>query len=520
MSITPASNIPISVDYTGRDYYSLREAMISRIQDRIPDWTASDPADFGVAMVEAFAYLGDLVSYYIDRTANESFLTTAVQRQSILNLAQTYGYIPAGYRQATVDVTFTNSSESDVTIPEGTVLSGSVVIADVVETLYFTTNAEAIVPAAVGETLGTETVSASEGRSVILVAENVNTYGELIGTSDGSPNMSFDLGETPVVDGSIDVYVQDGDVYSKWTQVQHLTDYSPSDLVYSTYLDENDVVSIEFGDGVSGSIPTAYSEIRAKYIVGGGSIGNISTNVIDTIYYVEGLSEAETTALQSVLTVANTGTNGVGVGGSNPESNDQIRVAAPASIRSGNRAVTLQDFADIALSVSGVGKANATADVWTSVTVYIAPSRTALDTELAPGYDESGLTAEYYRLKTNIETSLSTKTLIGTSVTIQPPTYVDVIVTMQYVKLDQYTTTEVESNIKKALLTGFGYLGVNFEDTIYPQDIEFVIQQAPGVKTAKVIALYREGGSGLNTLVGDPGELFRFTETNTNLAEV
>ena len=91
---------------------------------------------------------------------------------------------------------------------------------------------------------------------------------------------------------------------------------------------------------------------------------------------------------------------------------------------------------------------------------------------------------------------------------------------MQYVKLDQYTTTEVESNIKKALLTGFGYVGVNFEDTIYPQDIEFVIQQAPGVKTAKVIALYREGGSGLNTLVGDPGELFRFTETNTNLAEV
>ena len=51
MSITPVSNIPLSVDYTGRDYYSLREALIARIQDRIPEWTASDPSDFGVALV-------------------------------------------------------------------------------------------------------------------------------------------------------------------------------------------------------------------------------------------------------------------------------------------------------------------------------------------------------------------------------------------------------------------------------------------------------------------------------------
>ena len=96
MSVTPVSNIPISVDYTGRDYYSLREALIARVQARIPEWNASDPADFGVALIEAFSYLGDIIAFYIDRTANEVFLKTAVQRQSILNIAQTYGYIPAG----------------------------------------------------------------------------------------------------------------------------------------------------------------------------------------------------------------------------------------------------------------------------------------------------------------------------------------------------------------------------------------------------------------------------------------
>ena len=110
MSTAQVSNIPISVDYTGRDYYSIREQLIARIQERIPEWTASDPADFGVALVEAFAYMGDLISYYIDRTANEFSLATATQRNSLLNIAQTYGYIPAGYRSSTVELTFFNNN--------------------------------------------------------------------------------------------------------------------------------------------------------------------------------------------------------------------------------------------------------------------------------------------------------------------------------------------------------------------------------------------------------------------------
>jgi hypothetical protein len=515
MTVTPPSNIPISVDYTGRDYYSLRDELIARVQDRIPEWTASDPADFGVALVEAFAYMGDLVSYYIDRTANESFIRTATQRESILNIALTYGYTPAGYRAATVEVTFFNSSDASVTIPAGTVLTGEVVIGDVVETIYFTTDAEAVISAIDGETPGEYTVSASEGRSVTLIAADTTTYGELIGTSDGSPNMRFELGETPVVDGSVSVYVQDGDLFSKWTQVEHLIDYGINDLVYSLIVDDNNVVSINFGDGVSGVIPTIYSEIRALYNVGGGSIGNVIADTINTIDYIPGLSEGQVTAIQGAITVTN---STAALGGSDPESNDQIRISAPASLRSGNRAVTLKDFADLALSVGGVGKANATANVWTSVTLYIAPSRSATDTDLAPGLDDNGdPTAEFDRIKANVSEYISNKILIGTTVTIQPPTYIDVICTLGYTKLDQYTTAEVETNIKNAILTAFGYVQARFEDTIYPRDIEYIILQANGVKTVTLTVLYKTGGSGLNTITGSAGQIFRFKEENLNI---
>jgi len=516
--VTPVSNIPISVDYTSKDYYVLRDELIARVQDRIPNWTASDPSDFGVALIEAFAYMGDLISYYIDRNANESLITTATQRASVINIAQTYGYIPAGYRQAFTLLTFSNTSAEAVSLPAGVVVSGEVVSGDVVTTIYFTTVSEVTIDPQVGETPGTEDVSALEGRYVTVVSDNANIYGELIGTSTGLPNMSFELGETPSVDGTTELYIQDGDVYSKWTQVQHLLDNGPTDLVYQVNTDADNNVLITFGDGVSGVIPTIHSEIRANYMVGGGLIGNVPSNTLVDIVFVPGLSTNETTALQSIITVTNADP---AIGGSDPETTNQIRVSAPASLRAANRAVTLQDYADLAISVSGVGKANSYAETWTSVTVYIAPSRSATDSDLAPGLDDIGdPTLEYDRLKADVETYLSDKILLGTTVTIQPPTYVDLIITLQYAKLDQYTTAEVELSLKQALLTSFGYNGMDFQDTIYPQDIEFALNQVPGVKTVKVTVLHIEEDTGLKTVVGAEDEIFRFQESNISIGSI
>jgi hypothetical protein len=106
-------------------------------------------------------------------------------------------------------------------------------------------------------------------------------------------------------------------------------------------------------------------------------------------------------------------------------------------------------------------------------------------------------------------------------VTVSPPVYVDITVSFTYTKLNQYTSTEVETAIKNRLLTDFGYVGMNFQDTIYPQDLEFVLQQVPGVKTARVTQLFLTGGSAaLNaSLVGGADEIFRLLEENLNITE-
>lgn len=515
---TPVSPIPISIDYTSRDYYALREALISRIQARVNTdtetrWTASDPADFGVALVEAFAYMGDLISYYIDRTANESFIESATQRDNILSIAQSYGYVPAGYRQAYVNLFFTNSSGTSITIPTGTVVSGELTKDEVVQTIYFTTTSDVFLAA---NTSGS--ASASEGRSIQRIASGANLFGELVGQSTQTPQMSFKLSSTGVVDGSVQVYVEEGTTYSKWTQVQHILDYGPTDLVYSTSTDQFNNVYIQFGDGISGAIPTLNLNIRVEYTVGSGSLGNVPENNLVTINFVPGLSESQTTSLQSSVSVTNPE---VAVGGADPESDTQIRFAAPLSLKASNRAVTLKDYEDLAVTVTGLGKANAIAAVWTSVTLYIAPSRNEGDSDPSPGLDSLGNpTDEYLTLKDSVETFLEDKKLIGTTVTVQPPIYTDIVVQIQYVRLPQYTAAEVESNLKLLLLKRLGYSNRSFQETLYPQDVEFEAQQSMGVKTAKVLSLYRVGGVVQpNTLVGDPDEIFRLSDSNITFIE-
>jgi len=515
MSIVPPSDIPVSLDYTGRDYYSIREQLIARIQDRIPNWTAANPTDFGVALVEAFAYMGDLMSYYIDRNVNESFISTATQRDSVVNIAQTYGYIPSGYRSATVNLTFTNSSTTDViTIPAGTVISADVVSGDVVNTVYFTTDANLVLDPGVNNGIGN--MSATEGRSVTLVSDYANAYGELVGTSDGKPNQIFELGESPAVDGSLSVYVQDGANYSKWSQVQHLVDSAPSDQVFTVTTDINNNVYVNFGDGVSGAIPVNFSEIRVLYTVGGGVLGNVTTGVLTTINSIPGYSTNDLIALQSLITVTN---DSVGLGGSNPETLTQIRYSAPLTLRANTRAITLEDFNSLALGVSNCGKANATSDIWTSVTLYVAPSRNAGDADLQPGLDDTQTpTSEYTTLAADILSALGPRLLIGTSLTVQPPAYVDVVVTVQYAKEPQYTTTEVEASIKSVLTTYYGYVYNTFQQTIYQQDVETILNNnVRGIKIAKLTVLHRAGGSGLNTLVGAANEVFRIKEENINI---
>jgi len=80
------------IDYVTKDYEGFRQGMLNQIPLLLPNWTDRSESDFGVVLVELFAYVADILSYYQDRVANEAYLSTATQRRSVVELLRLIDY--------------------------------------------------------------------------------------------------------------------------------------------------------------------------------------------------------------------------------------------------------------------------------------------------------------------------------------------------------------------------------------------------------------------------------------------
>ena len=104
-----AINTP-GFDFASRDYENIRRDLLNRASLIAPEWTDRDPSDFGVLLVDLWAYMGDVLHYYIDRAAGEAFITTATQRESMLALASLFDYKPYSRRASKAVVNLLNNS--------------------------------------------------------------------------------------------------------------------------------------------------------------------------------------------------------------------------------------------------------------------------------------------------------------------------------------------------------------------------------------------------------------------------
>jgi hypothetical protein len=86
--------------------------------------TAREDGDFSIALLDAFAVTADILTFYQERLANESYLRTAVQSRSVFELARLVGYQPSPGVAASAPLAFTLNdapgAPDPVTIPAGT----------------------------------------------------------------------------------------------------------------------------------------------------------------------------------------------------------------------------------------------------------------------------------------------------------------------------------------------------------------------------------------------------------------
>ncbi len=455
---------PVEIDYSNRDFESIRAFLVGVARATLPDWaTVGEPSDFGTLLLELYAYMGDIMSYYTDRVAAEPFLATAVRRQSILGIADMLGYRPIAQQAANLQLTFTLAADAflndTVEIATGTLVQTSAQRAE--NAIYFETMGPYTPsPLVLGGSVRSGTAWATEGRTITE---------EYAGVSTGAPLQDYTLTNAGVIERTVSVLVNESDGSSvRWDFVDHLTDAGPDASVFTTYMDENLFMHVRFGDAVSGRIPPINSSIFVDYRYGAGVEGNVVVGAVTLL----------TQPIPGV-TVTN---NSAGVGGADPESIDSMRYSIPRASRTADRAVTLDDFAVLALQVPGVAKAVARGQYYTLVHVHIAP--------VGGNVAEPGFST----LKDQVEAYLTDRVMVGCTVSADDPQWLDVEVNMTVHVLPTYGQALVMSQVRQAITNTFAFTSVGFGTRISIGEVFRDAVEVVGVDYIELVTLRPKGG--------------------------
>ncbi len=81
------------IRYTDRDFNSIKESLVRYTKRYYPDvYQDFSEASFGSLMLDTVSYVGDILSFYLDYQANESFLDTAIEYDNIIRHGEQVGY--------------------------------------------------------------------------------------------------------------------------------------------------------------------------------------------------------------------------------------------------------------------------------------------------------------------------------------------------------------------------------------------------------------------------------------------
>lgn len=315
-----------------------------------PEITDHSESNILVVIISMFSGVAEMINYYIDNMAREAFITTARRYSSVVKHTRLIDYrikssIPAS---TNIQVTYLNSLNENtitaipITIPQGT--------------QFFTNNN--VVFISVSDVI----VEANTNSINIPVEQKQYLLDIYMGNTTASEDSVYEIG-TNYVHNSMLLKVG-GEI---WTLVDTLGRSGPEDKHYIVEITADRVAIIKFGDGINGKIPNAGLDILGNYYITQGSLGNVNANTINQTNFV-----FDTQAMDvSEVKITNPYS---AVAGTDYESIEKIRRSAPLHLRTLDRAVTRQDYIDIAMLAPGVDKATVHFDCGKNVEVYISPN--------------------------------------------------------------------------------------------------------------------------------------------------
>lgn len=461
-----------TIEYLVKDFDSSVDAMINFATinygigteaNRL--WTDFNQASFSRTWLELVAFMSDIFFFYFDNQATQSYLQTATVRSAVIDIAKQFGFTPSSKQSASGVASFDFTGAG--TLPRGTrvqSLNGTefYLTADIVASIAGTYTGTVLQGTIASETL------AAQGLQ--------NEEFDLIG-----PNVVRDINNSNPLDISPQVFVN-GNLYtlvdtfilSSGTDTAAVTDslgniVGGGGRVYTISERPTGTPYIRFGDGIFGRKLLSGETVSVIYRAGGGSVGNIPKQtlsvILDTVPFVSAVDNTSDFS-----------------GGAEEQSIEQLRQLIPANLRTLERAVSAQDYADLILAkfpeIQAAAAEKNETDAGIDINIYLIPNGIGI-----PKISENAT------LKSNISSFVERRKMVTIAFQIQDAYSINTLFSLKV----YIGTTASKSTVQAAIIELFEEYfnlgsggpedaGLDFGQDILSEDLQRLLKQIPGVE--------------------------------------
>jgi len=431
-------------NYFDRSFEQIRDKVITDLQSNVPEITDHTESNPWIKTVSIWAALVELLGFYIDNAAREAFLTQAREFQSAVKHARLFDYRVKGPIPASVTLRFTSNipATGNINIPQYTeVQTGDGII-------FLTAEAATI---NLGETF-VDVIGLQQERFT-----NVN-----IGDTDGTADQVLII-DSNVVDNSTTVSI-------------NAIQYAPQDTFAFSIstdehcvigLNENQEMTVTFGDGTNGIIPPFIFPVLVDYFTTLGTGGNVGAGLIIQINDVIVVPGVEQISVNNANQAQ---------GGTDAEDLVKLQKRIPISVRTRYRAVTMTDFILLGQLQQGVEKIGVIFDcaVGNTVNIFVVP-------------EGGGLASQV--LIDNLTDFYNERKIIGREIQVQSAGALTIQITANITALPNFTNANVEADIISALETFFDVSNQEISGSVQIGNLYEVIEGVQGVSFSEITLL-------------------------------
>ncbi|MEO9326034.1 putative baseplate assembly protein [Nocardioides sp. C4-1] len=319
-------------------------------------------------------------------------------------------------------------------------------------------------------------------------------HGEVLGLSEGVPGQVFRLARGPVVSAGepIEVEVAAGSGWERWVEVESFAGCDADSRVCRV---DRATGEVAFGPAVRepdgslrsyGSVPPKGAPLRVPtYRVGGGPTGNVSAQAVRVLR----------STVPGIDRVVN---RRAAIGGVASETVDEARLRGPLALRTRDRAVTAEDYEQLARAaapqVARVRTVPAASDDEAGgVRVLVVPAASP-DVDGRLRFEDLVPTEETLRA---VATHIDERRTLGARVSVEPPYYQGVTVVATLVARARASSEELQREALLALNRYYSPLtggpdgtGWPFGRPVQAGEVYAVLQRLPGTELVDEVVLF------------------------------